>query len=207
MPLRLHLALPAIALATGLVAGLGAAAQQPPVVPPPTAFSAPQPAGVIESLGSLVSEPASHTSFAFDRPTLQIAEQIMDGGRVGTDKGAALNSVTVDSYRYSKPAFYDPEVMSSIIASYRGAGWKHLVNANAKPGDAPNAQTITTDLWLHFHGAEIDDITVLVRASREMNMIQVTGALRPLDLIHLSGHFGIPKVDEGAVMVPEPEGK
>jgi hypothetical protein len=202
MLLRLHLVLSAFALA----AGLCAAAQQP-IVSMPMPSSAPQPAGVIESLGSLASEPASHTSFAFDRSTLQIAEQIMDSGRAGADKGSALNSVTVDSYRYSKPAFYDPEVMTSIIANYRGAGWKHLVNANAKPGDAPNTQTIATDLWLHFRGAEIDDITVLVRGSREMNMIQVTGALRPLDLIHLSGHFGIPKVDEGAVMVPAPEGK
>ncbi len=200
MLLRLHLAVLAFALA----AGLCVAAQQPavPLPPPPTAL---QPAGVIESFGLLASEPASHTSFAFDRSTLQIAEQIMEGG--AGEKGSALNSVTVDSYRYAKPAFYDPEVMATIIASYRSAGWKHLVNANAKPGDAPNAQTITTDLWLHFHGAEIDDITVLVRASREMNMIQVTGALRPLDLIHLSGHFGIPKVDENAVMVPAPEGK
>jgi hypothetical protein len=31
----------------------------------------------------------------------------------------------------------------------------------------------------------------------------VTGDLRPLDLLHLSGKFGIPKVDPSAVMVPE----
>ena len=60
---------------------------------------------------------------------------------------------------------------------------------------------------LHFNGAEIDDVTVLVRAPRDMNLIQVSGALRPLDLIHLSGHFGIPKVDPNAVMVPAPDGK
>ena len=35
-----------------------------------------------------------------------------------------------------------------------------------------------------------------------MNVIAVNCDLRPLDLLHLSGHFGIPKVDESAVMVP-----
>ncbi len=193
IPVRLHLALPAFALA----ACFGAAAQQP-VVPTP------QPPGVIESLNALAIEPASHTSFSFDRSTLQIAEQIIDAGGA---KQAALDSVTVDSYRYSKAAFYDPEVMTSIVGSFRGAGWKHLVNANARPGEAPSVQTINTDLWLHFRGAEIDHITVLVRAAREMNMIQVTGDLRPLDLVHLSGHFGIPKVNPNAVMVPAPDGK
>jgi hypothetical protein len=108
----------------------------------------------------------------------------------------------VENFRYTRPAFYDPEVMNSLIARYRAAGWKHLVNANAHPGEG-----VTTDLWLHFRGAEIDDVTVLVRGQRDMNVIAVSGALRPLDLVHLSGHFGIPKVDQNAVMVPAPEGR
>jgi hypothetical protein len=40
-----------------------------------------------------------------------------------------------------------------------------------------------------------------------MNVIEVSGELRPLDLVHLSGHFGIPKVDPEAVMVPAAPGK
>ena len=60
-----------------------------------------------------------------------------------------------------------------------------------------------TDLWLHYSGADIDALTVLTRGSKEMNVVRVTGDLRPLDLMKLSGHFGIPKVDPSAVMVPE----
>jgi hypothetical protein len=211
MPLRLHHSLPALALAAALAAGLSVgplSAQQQASLAPAVPPSAPQPAGVMDSLSSLASEPAAHTSFTFDRSQLQIAEQLLGSVR-GGDQGpvAALDSITVDSYRYTKPAFYDPEGMASIRAGYRGGGWKHLVNANTRPGDSATAQTMTTDLWLHFRGAEIDNVTVLVRGAREMNLIQVTGALRPLDLIHLSGHFGIPKVDPGALMVPAPDGK
>jgi hypothetical protein len=64
-----------------------------------------------------------------------------------------------------------------------------------------------TDLWLHFRGTEIDDVTVLTRAPKNMNVIEVSGLLRPLDLVHLSGHFGIPKVDPSAVMIAAPPGK
>jgi hypothetical protein len=40
-----------------------------------------------------------------------------------------------------------------------------------------------------------------------MSVIQVTCELRPLDLVHLSGHLGIPEVDPNAVMVPAPDGR
>jgi hypothetical protein len=40
-----------------------------------------------------------------------------------------------------------------------------------------------------------------------MNVVHVSGLLRPMDLVHISGHFGIPKVDPGAVMVPAPPGR
>jgi hypothetical protein len=36
-----------------------------------------------------------------------------------------------------------------------------------------------------------------------LNVIQVACDLRLLDLIHLSGHFGISKVDPNAVIVPD----
>jgi len=120
---------------------------------------------------------------------------------------AQLHSITVDTYHYKKPAFYTPEGMGSIIATYHAAGWKHLVNANANPASGAQPLHPITDLWLHFNGAEIDDVTVLVRAPRDMNLIRISCALRPLDLLHLSGHFGIPRVDPDAVMVPAPDGR
>ena len=75
------------------------------------------------------------------------------------------------------------------------------------PREEVSPQKPITDVWLHFRGAEIDDIAVLVRSPRQMDAINVSGMLRPLDLVHLGGHFGIPKVDPDAVMVPAPPGR
>ena len=97
--------------------------------------------------------------------------------------------------------------MASLIARYHAAGWKHLVNVNQTPANTAQPTHAVTDLWLHFTGADIDGVTVLSRAPRNMNVIQLTCDLRPLDLVHLSGHLGIPKVDPNAVMVPAPDGK
>jgi hypothetical protein len=42
---------------------------------------------------------------------------------------------------------------------------------------------------------------VLVARANEVTLVEVSGAISPMDLVHLGGHFGIPKI-EGGVIVP-----
>ncbi len=178
---------------TSLVAALSlpALAQQPP--------------GVAQSFGALADQPGTHTSFTFDRSLMQIAQNLLESNGMDAKRAAAaLTGISVDSYHYPQPAFYTPEGMAAIIDSFHAAGWKHMVNGNQTPASTAQPRSAATDLWLHFNGGDIDDVVVLIRSSRDMNVISVTGDLRPLDLLHLSGHFGIPKIDPNAVMVPAP---
>ena len=171
-------------------------------------IQAQQPAGISQALGEIASEPATHLSVTFDRSMLDYARTFIDNGNAQVRRASAqLYSITVDTFHYQHPAFYTPEAMGSIIATYHAAGWKHLVDAHANPARSAQPDKPITDLWLHFNGAEIDDVAVLVRAARDMNLIQISCALRPLDLLHLSGHFGIPRIDPDAVMVPAPDGR
>lgn len=160
----------------------------------PTPDVAP-PQGAAQAIAQMTSQPATHTAFTFDHDMLQ---SMLGNGLAG------LSSVTIENYRYGEPAFYVPEELAALNACYSAAGWKHLVEANVSPRQQATPEKPITDLWLHFHGTEIDDIAVLIRAPRQMNLVQVSGLLRPLDLVHLGGHFGIPKVDPDAVMVPAP---
>ena len=170
--------------------------------------AAQQPPGINQSLNTLADQPATHTGFVFDRSMLQAAQGVLASGGLDSDRAAAaIHSIAIDSYRYPQPAFYTPEGMTLIINTYHAAGWKHLVNVNQTPANTAQPNGTVTDLWLHFTGADIDGVTVLARGPRDMNVIQIACDLRPLDLIHLSGHFGIPKVDPNAVMVPAPDGR
>jgi hypothetical protein len=163
------------------------------------------PPAIAQSLSTLADQPATHTGIVFDRSTMQM---MLQQAGLGADRvAAALNSISFDTYRYKEPAFYTPETMAAILQDFHRAGWKHLVNGNQAPANMAQPRTSITDVWLHFTGADIDQVTVLVRSTREMSLVQVAGDLRPLDLVHLSGHFGIPKVDPNAVMVPAPDGR
>jgi hypothetical protein len=204
--MRIALHLRWIAVASLGVAGLCSVAMAAPVAQTPP--SMPMPPGVAESLGELADQPATHTGFAFDRSELQLARGVLESGGLDADRAAAaLTGLSFDTYRYKGPVFYTPETMAAIVEAYHRAGWKHMVNGNQTPANSAQPRTAITDLWLHFSGADIDHVTILVRAARDMSLIQVSGDLRPLDLVHLGGHFGIPKVDPNAIMVPAPDGK
>ena len=95
---------------------------------------------------------------------------------------------------------YDPDLLSAVRQQYRAAGWKHMVSNHDKNG-GPGA----TDLWIHFENNAISNIAVLFAGQNQLNFIAVSGSISPIDLLHLSGHFGIPKV-EGGVLVPAPGG-
>lgn len=173
-----------------------------------TPLAGAMPPGILEDLGNLADQPATHTGFVFDRSMLQAAQGVLASGGVDAQRAAAeLSSISFDTFRYARPAFYTPETMQAIVAAYNAAGWKHLVDGNHSTANSAQPATALTDLWLHFTGTDIDNVTVLIRSPRDMSLVRVTGDLRPLDLVHLSGHFGIPRVDPDAVMVPAPAGK
>ncbi len=171
------------------------AAAAPPPVPGPD---------VSPILSTLTDQPANHTGFTLDRNMMQMAQGVLESNGMDAPRAAAaITGVTFDNYRYAHPAFYTPEAMGALIASYKAAGWRHLVDGNQTPANSAQPEHPVTDLWLHFAGMDIDAVTVLTRAPRMMNVVRITGDLRPLDLLHLGGHFGIPKVDPSAVMVPD----
>jgi hypothetical protein len=170
----------------------------------PLAGLAQQPPGVAEDLQNLATEHAMHTAFTLDRDMLQSANGLLNGG---SGAPGELSSITFESYRYHEPAFYVPEAMHALIGAYSAAGWVHLVDQHPSPRDSASPVKPVTDLWMHFSGTDIDHLTVLIRAPKEMTVIEVEGELKPLDLLHLGGHFGIPKVDPNAVMGLAPPGK
>jgi len=182
-----------LALATVLTFSSASAQQYAaPGAPPPDPFA------------TLADQPATHSGVTFDRSMMQIAQSILQSNGLDEKRAAAaITGISYDNYHYSRPAFYTPEAMNALLAGYKAAGWKHLVNANQTAANTAQPEKRVTDLWLHFTGADIDALTVLTRAPKTMNVVRITCDLRPLDLLHLSGHLGIPKVDPGAVMVPD----
>ena len=146
----------------------------------------------IESLGQNAS---SRTEFTLDHSMLVFASKLDQDDEDLRRVIAGVNGVSVHSYRFRKPGMYDSEILSSVRQQYHAAGWKHMVSTHEKDGGSG-----ATDLWIRFENKAIRNIAVLFAGQNQLNFIAVSGSISPLDLFHLGGHFGIPKIEGGAIV-------
>jgi hypothetical protein len=142
---------------------------------------------------------SSKTEFTLDHSMLVFASKLDPDNEDLRRVIAGVSGLSVHSYHYPRPWMYDPDALGSVKEEYHAAGWKQLMNNHDKDG-GPGL----TDLWVRFENNAISNIAILVARPSEVNFIVVTGSISPLDLSHLGGHFGIPKI-EGGVMVPNTE--
>ena len=138
----------------------------------------------------------SKTEFTLNRSMLVLASKLDPENEDLVRVIAGLSGVSVHRYRFSGPWAYDLDALRTVKDEYNNAGWMQLVNkhdTNGVPG--------VTDLWVHWEHEAISNVAILVARSTEVDFIEVSGSISPLDLSHLGGHLGIPKI-EGGVRVP-----
>lgn len=142
----------------------------------------------------------SKVEFTLDHTMLVLAAKL-DSDNVDFHRViAGVSGVSVHNFRFpGRPWMYDPETLNSVGQEYQAAGWKRLMNRHEKDG-APGG----SELWIRFDHNAISHVAILLARSNEVNFILVSGSISPMDLMHLGGHFGIPKI-EGGVLVPNSE--
>jgi hypothetical protein len=155
---------------------------------------------VPEALHSLGQNASSRTEFALDHSMLVLASKLDQDDQDLRRVIAGVDGVSVHEFRFRGQATYDPETLNAVRQQYHAAGWKRLANPHEK-----NGQLTATELWLHFENNAIRNVAVLHAGLNQIDFVEVSGSISPLDLMHLAGHFGIPKI-EGGVAVPAPGG-
>lgn len=164
-----------------------------------------------QDLAVLGTNATFHTDLTFDESMLRAASQSMPD----EDQPiiAKLRSISVHSFRYSAPGLYDPAALAAIRAQFDGEGWNHLVVKQPHPQTAAGPDMATTDpdgapvvappapprdpmrteVWVKMRHSNVDGIVLMVANERNVNLIVIDGMISPLDLLHLRGHFGIPR--------------
>jgi hypothetical protein len=155
---------------------------------------------VPQGMGALARTAAFHTDFTFDRSMLQLAGGLLASGDPGfTAAMSRLDGISVHSYHYAAPGMYDPRLLEAVKRQYTAMGWQHLVTGHSATADG------ATDLWISFHNMRATGAVVLFQSPTNLNLIAFSGNLSPLDMLHLRGHFGIPRFP-GDRFVPAPGG-
>lgn len=162
---------------------------------------------VPEGMNALSSGASFHTDFTFDKQMLGLASGL--AGDQETQRIAAkLRSISVHLFSYSQPGLYDPAALNAVRTEYSERGWQHLSTGRpragkphpghtdlAPSGQADPAQPGRTDVWIRMDHGNVEGMVLLLANSKNVDLIVVNGTLSPLDLLHLRGHFGIPRAN------------
>jgi len=176
----------------GAAIGAGAAwAQSAPAAPPrydnPVDLEWTPPA-----LAQLSGLAAVKSSFTLDRNLLAAAAGMVPDSQPQTREAIRkIDGVSVHLLRFGNGGVPDESEVEAIRKSYHLRGWKHLVTTESG-GLAHNG---TTDVWLVLDGINVRGAVVLVESPKSVTLATMAGNLSPVDLLHLRGHFGIPRFD------------
>jgi hypothetical protein len=185
-----------------------ALAQAPaqPSAPPPEAGNGPAansdigPAileWVPPALAQLSTQALAKESFTLDRNLLAAAAGLLPDADADVKQSIAkLDGVSVHVLRFAVDGAADPAAVDDLRESYHLRGWKHVVSSSSK-GAAVHSET--TDVWVVLDGANVRAAVVLVESPRSLTLATLAGDLSPVDVLHLRGHFGIPRFEGGAL--------
>jgi hypothetical protein len=147
------------------------------------------------ALAALSAQAAVKNSFTLDRNMLTAAAGLMSDNDAPTKQAIAkLDGVSVHVLRFGNTGVPDQAAVSSIRDAYHLRGWKHVVTTTDSGSPLHDG---TTDVWVVMDGANIRGAVVLAETAKSLTLVTLAGNLSPIDLLHFSGHFGIPKFDGG----------
>jgi hypothetical protein len=157
-----------------------------------------------QGIVTLQQSASSKTDFTFDHSMLVLASKLEPDNDDLRRVIAGVSGISVHRYRFTHQGQnalgqYDEVVLHSVSEEYRAAGWKQVMN-NREKGETPNA----SDIWVRLENNAISNVALLFVKANEVDFVVVSGSISPVDLSHLGGHFGIPKI-EGGVVVPNTE--
>jgi len=154
------------------------------------------------ALAQLSTEAAVKSSFTLDRAMLAAAATLVPDSEPETRRAInKLDGVSVHLLRFGAPGIADEAQVEAVREAYHLRGWKHLVN-NVSTANATNTASAksplhngTTDVWLVMDSVNVRGAAVLVETPRSLTLVTLAGNLSPVDLLHLRGHFGIPRFE------------
>jgi Domain of unknown function (DUF4252) len=149
-----------------------------------------------QGIGILQESASSKNEFTFDHSMLVLASKLDPDNEDLRRVIAGVSGISVHRFHFPGEWQYDPGAIHSVVEEYRAAGWKRVMNRQEK-GEGPGS----TDLWVRWENNAISNVAILLTRPAEVNFIVVSGSISPVDLSHLGGHFGVPKI-EGGVEVP-----
>jgi hypothetical protein len=135
----------------------------------------------------------ARSSFSLDRPMLTAAASMWSDQDNETRRAIdKIDGVSVHVLRFGDYGVPDDGSVNAVREACRQRGWQHIVTSNGKGSPIHSG---TTDMWLVMDGMNVQGAVVLAETPKSVTFVTVAGKISTIDLLHLRGHFGIPRND------------
>ena len=154
------------------------------------------------ALGELSALATTRSNFSLDRTALGFAAGLIPDTEPETRHVIAkLDGVSVHVLRFGVSGVPDEAAVDGIRQAYHVSGWKHLAGPNSirRTNTAEYTRKGTTDLWVLMDGVNVHEVVALIESPASLTLVTVAGNISPVDLLHLRGHFGIPRFDGDSI--------
>jgi hypothetical protein len=143
------------------------------------------------ALAQLSAQATTRSSFTLDRTMLAAAAGLMqDSDEELRQTINKIDGVSLHLLRFGADGIADPSQVDAVREAYHLRGWKHLVTTTNSGSPLRNG---TTDVWLVMDGVNLRGAVFLAETPKSLTLVTVAGNLSPVDVLHLRGHFGIPR--------------
>jgi hypothetical protein len=152
-----------------------------------------QPSFPVELDKKLAARASDVNEVTMNKTMLKFASQFLDGKEKDDAEAQRLiqnlNGIYVRNYEFSEPGQYTPEDLKTIRQQFLGPDWNPMVKVRSKKGEGD------TDVYVKMVGNEVKGMFVLNAEPKELDMVYISGSIRPEDLKELSGNFGVPNLN------------
>lgn len=142
----------------------------------------------------LAARASNYTEVTLDKNMLNFGSKFMNN----KDKDEAqagqlikkLDGIYVREYDFDKPGQYTDVDLAAIRKQFSAPLWTPMVRERSKNGESD-------DIYVKLVNGEVQGMFVLDAEPKELDLVYISGPIRPEDLNKLGGNFGIPKVNGG----------
>jgi hypothetical protein len=129
-----------------------------------------------------------------DANMIRLAATMFGKGKAGSDERAIrdlllpIEGIYVRSYDFGHSGEYDMAIVDKI-KSQLGPTWKAMVTVRSKKKENVN-------IYADMRGDRVVGLVVIAAEPNELTFVNIVGPIDIERLSDLSGHFGIPDIDE-----------
>jgi hypothetical protein len=151
-----------------------------------------QPKFPIATEKKLAARATNVDEVTLDKKMLDFAGQFLSSKDAQTKQLIQkLNGIYVREYEFDKPDQYSVEDLDSIRKQFGGPEWSPMVREHSAKGKGD------TDVYVKLVNGEVQGMFVLDAEPKQLDVVYISGPIRPQDLSALGGNLGIPKVKSG----------